>query len=194
MSRSTSSDHLLYKFCNESFTEKLVKIVVYLQESLDSFEHLSETFKFFKSILIHSVALLVIFYGYRKTYVLKLELFLAVYSKLICHLFWMKNESVTIHQLWSFPNELLLNFDADYWFSIRGLGDEPDMWINRFIAEVLKLADRRLNHGHWARENEYVTVVVKDLKTQLFKTKIMLHLDGQSTLISFLIMNHKAEI
>ena len=114
---------------------------------------------------------MVVSYSNRKMYVLELEFFVIVYIKLMCHTSLIDNDSGTVHDMFPFPDLQRHIYHDDISFIIRDLGDEPGMWINRFIAEVIKAAEKRKKHGNWARENEYVTLVVDDLKEQLFNTK-----------------------
>ena len=140
-------EHSLYQLFLPRNFRMIKQDVVRLEAMLESFEKLPDIFVFFRYVLKQSEILLRAAYGNRKQHCLELELFRIVYFQLLRHLRWVDNDDLgTIHEMWPKPNWLLYSTDADISFIIKNLGDQLDMWINRFIAEVVKAAERQMSH------------------------------------------------
>ena len=98
----------------------------------------------------------------------EMEILRTLYDVLQRVLCWC-NELVDEHDLHELST--LPNADVNVALAVRGLGNLPSAWVDRFIDEVVTEAKRRMRHAFKERRLECSALVVRDLKKQLLMTK-----------------------
>ena len=157
-------DHSLNLECSIRNLQIKLREIDHLSACLGDFNFLSPIFHFMKLILEQSKLIVEFAITERRTAALEMQLFKIVHDVLRQHLCWLDNQSgdYRLKSVSTLPSSAV-----DVTFVARGLGNDSEKHVWRFVLKILDETKRRMSRGFWAVE--YATLVVDDLQNQFRK-------------------------